>query len=925
MKNTIAVYLSLILILASSTTSLSFGATIIDDSNCTITTDTTWTAAGSPYLVNSSISIGNNATLTIENSVFVMFDAGKNISISTDPAGALFADTVTFTSQAAAPMPGDWGLIDLGENDLGSLLTNCTIEYGNLLGLSGYSATVTACTIRNNLSGPSIGGGASTLSGCTIENNDGNGLVFFNTSNATITDNTIRNNDGYAVYAQYPDNLPYLDTSNIFTGNTHQAVSIEFDCYIDTSRTWGVLGLDYLVKSIRIENNAVLKLEGCTLKFLPGSSFELLSGALIADGVTFTSQAATPMPGDWNGIYLDDENYGSQLTDCIIEYGTGTGIGESPSSLLNCTIRNNLNGVGIGGDTPTVSGCTIENNLGDGLSFREAFGATITDNIVRNNAGYAVQGTCPHFLPALDKSNSFVANGQQVVFFGFEGYIENDHHWIDLGLPYLVNNIQVYDGATFTLEGCTLKFSAGSTMDVTGVLVADKTTFTSQSATPAPGDWDYIRIRTDTGTSQLTDCTIEYGSYIAFEYASPALMTNCNIINNLYGLGIADSSPTISDCIIENNGMHGVTFQGRSPALFSCNTVMNNAQHGIYIIDPAAPIITANNISGNGSFDLSNESWESIDAGLNWWGTTVNPADLIDNNGEGAVVYEPWRTYGSTCTISAITSDMTGSPQHMFESDQNVYGTARTFLSPATAYALYLVDNSTVTWNDGLDLTSLSRTNGTDETFTTDSNGNMAAGTLLWAAADLSGDYAVVIDADNDGRYYADNDFIDTDLHINTPPSPDSDSDGIPDTTDNCPLVPNHGQEDNDLDGTGNTCDNCPTLCNSDQLNADNDTFGDACDAIPECGGCSQPTCGQTCADDTDGDYIQNDLDNCSDIANADQTDTDLDGRGNACDNCPNNCNTAQADVDKDGEGDVCDTDPGCGGCGPPCEQECQP
>jgi hypothetical protein len=99
---------------------------------------------------------------------------------------------------------------------------------------------------------------------------------------------------------------------------------------------------------------------------------------------------------------------------------------------------------------------------------------------------------------------------------------------------------------------------------------------------------------------------------------------------------------------------------------------------------------------------------------------------------------------------------------------------------------------------------------------------------------------------------------------------PDSDGDGIPDTVDNCPTVPNSGQEDGDGDGVGNVCDNCPT------------------------------------------------------VANSNQADSDLDGVGDACDNCPSICNSQQLDADHDGIGDVCDPTPGCGGCGQPaCEPQC--
>jgi lysophospholipase L1-like esterase len=72
---------------------------------------------------------------------------------------------------------------------------------------------------------------------------------------------------------------------------------------------------------------------------------------------------------------------------------------------------------------------------------------------------------------------------------------------------------------------------------------------------------------------------------------------------------------------------------------------------------------------------------------------------------------------------------------------------------------------------------------------------------------------------------------------------PDSDDDGVPDASDNCPL-----------------------LANPDQTNTDGDTEGDACDA------------------DDDGDGVLDGADNCPLASNAGQSDFNANGAGDACD-----------------------------------------
>jgi hypothetical protein len=58
----------------------------------------------------------------------------------------------------------------------------------------------------------------------------------------------------------------------------------------------------------------------------------------------------------------------------------------------------------------------------------------------------------------------------------------------------------------------------------------------------------------------------------------------------------------------------------------------------------------------------------------------------------------------------------------------------------------------------------------------------------------------------------------------------DSDHDTIPNTTDNCVIVPNTGQEDADHDGVGDACDNCPNISNPGQADTNGNGAGDACE-----------------------------------------------------------------------------------------------
>jgi parallel beta-helix repeat protein len=283
-----------------------------------ITTNTTWTVANSPYIIVDDVLVDNGTTLTIDPGVTVKFDGLYSIVINgTLKATGTAVKPIIFTSNQSSPAKGDWNRIRLhGKNNT---MDFCEISYGHYpLYIMGEDS--------NN-----------TIFNCRVSNNTGDGIYIKRSSKNLIHNTTVTNS--------FSNGITLLESQYNTINNS----------YFSSNKAFGI----YLRSSA---NNSIINTNTYSND---GGGIEL---GLSSDNITMHN--VNVYQNDDTGIDFNGNGF-NEVTDSHINDNTGPGVdlgGSSFDNLINNTEIDNNVGAGIELDNAKyvdIVGCNIHDNQGE--------------------------------------------------------------------------------------------------------------------------------------------------------------------------------------------------------------------------------------------------------------------------------------------------------------------------------------------------------------------------------------------------------------------------------------------------------------------------------------------------------------------------------------------------------------------------------
>lgn len=510
------------------------------DHQAVITDDEVW-MSDHTHVINHDIYI-QDAAVTIEPGAIIRM--AENASINVMSHGVLIADgaadsPILFTRQEDSDY---WKQIYFSPNSsTGCLLNYCIFEYG------GNDQAYPAIIYCDNAD--------VAIMNSTISSSAAYGVYLAGTCSRMKFDNNTIKDNARAPLITAITNLGIIGRGD-YLGNA--------DDYIEVNS--GALSSDvvliehvvpyYFTDNITIRSGRLSIAESCSLLFAEARGVQVVeNGALSlnSSGRSIWITGYEKSNGYWQGINIDSKAP-SILNNCVIEYG-----GQSTRHPANISVESGQN---------TITNCTIRRSMGYGIYVGSDCQMTFLNNIIEENTIAPL--SMPVSSAVLISGNQFKLSSRYIELRGGDrdGLITGEVMLDYCEIPYFVtDDIIIKYGSLIVGSGVNLLMADNAMIEVLegGGFVANGSTrmITITSQSKFSGAWKgiYFGPQIRQTHCSLNFCRIMYGGG---DDEHPA---------NIY---CDNSSPCITNCVIEQSLGYGIYLAGNASPVLINNTFFSN-------------------------------------------------------------------------------------------------------------------------------------------------------------------------------------------------------------------------------------------------------------------------------------------------------------------------------------------------------------
>ncbi|MGM0557038.1 MAG: right-handed parallel beta-helix repeat-containing protein [Myxococcota bacterium] len=277
--------------------------------------EATWPAIDVPYRVEKTLTIKDDAFVTVQPGATFKFDenAGLVLHKARMSASGTAEKPITFTG--SRDIAGFWrGMLVQGSDSIDNALEHVTFSYAGAE--KNFNRAKPAALMFDNDYGKS----SFTIKDATFTDSDSYGMYVESNVELDFTENTLTQNKQGAAYV-HPAIVGIFDGDSDYSGNENDRITM-WDGDIAEEAAWPTINATYFIEKTPTVKEGFLTIEaGNTLAFAENQGFVVHKGKLAVKGtsdepVVFTG--AREVPGYWRGILLQ----GSDSIDNVIEHAT---------------------------------------------------------------------------------------------------------------------------------------------------------------------------------------------------------------------------------------------------------------------------------------------------------------------------------------------------------------------------------------------------------------------------------------------------------------------------------------------------------------------------------------------------------------------------------------------------------------------------